>query len=75
MKDPTAPKRPMSAFLAYSNSRRAALKRKNPKATNSDLSKMLSKAWKELDPTERATYMEEEASLRAKVGQTIEPVF
>lgn len=65
-KDPSAPKRPMSAFLAYSNSRRAGLKRKNPKATNADLSKMLSKSWKELDATERAKYMEEEAALRAK---------
>ena len=65
-KDPTAPKRPMSAFLAYSNSRRAALKRQNPKATNSDLSKMLSKSWKELDGEERAKYMEEEADLRTK---------
>jgi len=65
-KDPSAPKRPMSAFLAYSNSRRAGLKRKNPKATNSDLSKMLSKSWKELIPEDRAKYMEEEAELRAK---------
>jgi HMG (high mobility group) box len=53
-KDPTAPKRPMSAFLAYSNSRRAALKREHPKSTNADLSRMLSKSWKELDPEERA---------------------
>ena len=53
-KDPLAPKRPMSAFLAYSNSRRAGLKRENPKATNADLSKMLSASWKELDPEERA---------------------
>jgi HMG (high mobility group) box len=53
-KDPSAPKRPMSAFLAYSNSRRAELKRQTPKATNADLSKMLSKSWKELPPTERA---------------------
>ena len=63
-KDPSAPKRPMSAFLAYSNSRRAGLKRLNPKATNSDLSKMLSKSWKELDGEERAKYMEEEAGKR-----------
>ena len=45
-KDPDAPKRPMSAFLAFSNQRRAALKRKNPDATNADLSKMLSVQWK-----------------------------
>ena len=65
-KDPSAPKRPMSAFLAYSNSRRAGLKRLNPKATNADLSKMLSKSWKELAADDRAKYMEEEAELRAK---------
>lgn len=48
----------MSAFLAYSNGRRAALKREHPKSTNADLSRMLSKTWKELPPTERAgTYV------------------
>lgn len=71
LQDPNAPKRPMSAFLAYSNSRRAGLKRENPKATNSDLSKMLSKSWKELAPEERAKYMEEEATLREKYKQDI----
>jgi HMG (high mobility group) box len=65
-KDPAAPKRPMSSFLAYSNSRRAALKREHPKSTNADLSRMLSKSWKELPPTERAVYMAEERKLREK---------
>lgn len=63
-KDPNAPKRPMSAFLAFSNQRRAALKRKNPDATNADLSKMLSVAWKEASPEFKAEYVEEEARLR-----------
>lgn len=49
-----APRRPMSAFLAYSNSRRANLKKEHPKSTNADLSRMLSKTWKELDPQDRA---------------------
>jgi len=43
----------MSAFLAYSNSRRAGLKRDHPKSTNADLSRMLSKSWKELPEEER----------------------
>ena len=64
-KDPTAPKRPMSAFLAFSNKRRAGLKREHPDATNSDLSKMLSKSWKEAPDELRKKYMEEEAGLRA----------
>merc|ERR1712130_1083113 len=46
-KDSGAPKRPMSAFLAFSNCRRAGIKRKNPGATNADLSRILSKMWKE----------------------------
>ena len=64
-KDPTAPKRPMSAFLAFSNKRRAALKRENQDATNADLSKMLSKTWKEIPEELRKKYMDEEAQLRA----------
>jgi hypothetical protein len=65
-KDPSAPKRPMSAFLAFSNQRRAALKRKNPDATNADLSKMLSVAWKEATDDFKAEFVEEEARLRAQ---------
>ena len=65
-RDPDAPKRPMSAFLAFSNKRRAALKRENPKATNADLSKMLSVKWKEATPEFKASFIEEEAKLRAK---------
>jgi hypothetical protein len=65
-KDPNAPRRPMSAFLAFSNKRRAALKRQTPDATNSDLSKMLSKMWKEATPEFKLDYVNEEAILRAK---------
>ena len=65
-KDPTAPKRPMSAFLAFSNKRRAALKRQHPDATNADLSKMLSKTWREAPEELRRKYMDEEAELRAQ---------
>lgn len=64
-KDPSAPKRPMSAFLAFSNKRRAALKREHPDATNADLSKMLSRIWKEAPEETRSKYVEEEAGLRS----------
>ncbi|GAX14892.1 hypothetical protein FisN_29Lh108 [Fistulifera solaris] len=66
VKDPNAPRRPMSAFLAFSNKRRASLKREHPTATNADLSKMLSKAWKEISPEMKQEYIQEEAELRAK---------
>jgi hypothetical protein len=71
LKDPAAPKRPMSAFLAYSNSRRADLKKKNPTATNADLSKMLSVQWKEISPEDKATYVESEAGLRKQYKSDI----
>jgi hypothetical protein len=70
-KDPTAPKRPMSAFLAFSNKRRAALKRQNHDATNSDLSKMLSKTWREAPEELRRKYMDEEAGLRQTYKEVI----
>jgi hypothetical protein len=65
-KDPSAPKRPSSAFLSFSNKRRAELKKNNPNATNADLSKMLSKTWKTCDDDTRREYTESEAQLRAK---------
>ena len=54
----------MSAFLAFSNSRRASIKRSNPTATNADISKTLSKMWKEAPGTLRKKYLDEEAKLR-----------
>jgi hypothetical protein len=42
------------------------LKRQTPDATNADLSKMLSKMWKEATPEFKLDYVNEEAILRAK---------
>lgn len=66
IRDPNAPRRPMSAFLAFSNKRRASLKREHPSATNADLSKMLSKSWKELSPEIKKEYIDQEALLRTQ---------
>jgi len=63
---PDAPKRPMSAFLAYSNSKRAALKRNNPSLKNGDLSKILSKAWKGEPEDVRQTYIQEARTRRSE---------
>jgi hypothetical protein len=70
-KDPAAPKRPMSAFLAFSNKRRAGLKREHPDATNADLSKMLSKTWKEIPEDIKKKYTDEEAELRATYKEEV----
>eukprot|EP00934_Nitzschia_sp_Nitz4_P009101 Nitzschia sp. Nitz4//scaffold4_size323378//217227//219427//NITZ4_000684-RA/size323378-snap-gene-0.464-mRNA-1//-1//CDS//3329553471//9091//frame0 len=62
-KDPNAPKRPMSAFLAFANSRRAEVKANHPKGTNGEISKLLSKMWKELSEEDQKEYREKEAVL------------
>ncbi|KAL7575858.1 hypothetical protein ACA910_003174 [Epithemia clementina (nom. ined.)] len=62
-KDPSAPKRPVSAFLAFSNTRRKALKQKYPESTNADLSKMLSKMWREASNEFRQDFIDEAARL------------
>ncbi|KAL7575855.1 hypothetical protein ACA910_003172 [Epithemia clementina (nom. ined.)] len=62
-KDPSVPKRPPTAFLLFSNKRRKALKRQYPDASNSDLSKMLSKTWREAPDSIRQKYMDEATDL------------
>jgi len=63
-RDPSAPKRPMSAFLFYSNSKRGMIRRKHKNVSNADISKILSKMWKEATPEERKVYIDREFSLR-----------
>lgn len=71
-KDPGAPKRPMSAFLAYSNSKRAGLKRKDPSLSNADVSRILSKAWRAAPEDERKRYIDQEFKLRQAYKVAIE---
>lgn len=63
-KDSNAPKRPMSAFLAFANSRRAEVKRQMPEADNGELSRALSKLWKDAPVEIRQQYIEEEKEKR-----------
>eukprot|EP00978_Attheya_sp_CCMP212_P032206 scaffold124448_cov48-Attheya_sp.AAC.1 len=63
-KDPTAPKRPMSAFLSYSNSKRSGVRVKNPTLNNIAISKMLATMWKGAPEDERKVHIEREAELR-----------
>jgi hypothetical protein len=62
-KDPNAPKRPMSAYLAFANSRRGAVKGKNSECTNGEISKILSRMWKEADEDIKQKHREDEAVL------------
>lgn len=64
-KHPLAPKRPMSAFLKYSQTRRAKVKEDNPDMSNTDVSRLLGEMWRNASPKERAPYVEQEERERA----------
>jgi len=64
-KDPKAPKRPMSAFLAYSKKMRSQVKNDHTAINNVDVSKMLAEMWRNLPKDERDVFIEKEAQQRA----------
>lgn len=65
LKDPTAPKRPMSAFLAFANCRRAEVKAQNPDCSNGEISKILSAKWKDAPESIKQKCRDDEAALWA----------
>lgn len=65
MKDPNTPKRPMSAFLAFSNERRKVIVEENPQLSGSEISSALSKLWKECPYEVKQQYREREAKERS----------
>lgn len=70
-RDPAAPKRPMSAFLSYSNSKRAKVKVDNPDISNADISRILARMWKEAPEEERKIHIEKEYALRQSYKKAI----
>lgn len=63
-KNPTAPKRPASAFLAFSNERRRDVSQDNPDLSSAEISGLLSKMWKEAPTPVRDKFREEERQRR-----------
>ena len=52
------PKRPLSAYLTFSNVVREEIKEKNPKMSFSNVNKTLGKLWSELNDTDRKIYQD-----------------
>lgn len=65
-KDPTVPKRPMSAFLAFSNHKRKVVRQEHQHLTNADVTRLLGRMWKNLPSEERRVYQDEEARMRER---------
>ena len=60
IKYPDAPKKPMSAFLAFGNERRKAIADANPLLSNAEISSLLSKLWKECPADIKKAYRDKE---------------
>lgn len=52
-KDPNAPKRPLSAFMYYSQKQRPNVKKENPNASFADVARILGEQWKALTASEK----------------------
>jgi len=63
-KDPSAPKRPMSAFLYFSQDRRRTIKDKNPTLKNTEVSRILGELWRNASDLEKKPHVDREKSER-----------
>ncbi len=70
-KDPSAPKRPMSAFLYFSQGRRQQIKDKNPEMKNTEVSRLLGEQWRNASEEERRPYVDKEKGEREKYKVSI----
>lgn len=52
-KDPNAPKKPLSAFMLYTNNRRPEIMKKSSGLKITEVSSMIGKEWKELTEEEK----------------------
>lgn len=71
-KDPNAPKRPLSAFMYYSQHARAGTKEANPDASFGDLGRLLGASWKELSEQDRTPFTEKAAHDKQRYDQEME---
>ena len=58
-KDPNKPKRPLSAYMFFSQDWRERIKAENPEAGFGEVGKLLGAKWKELDEEEKKPYIEQ----------------
>ena len=70
-KDPNAPKRPMSAFLSYSNSKRSEVKKLHQGKTNAEVSRILASMWKEAKDEDKKSFIDHEFKLRQEYKTAI----
>ncbi|KAI3625662.1 hypothetical protein CBS9595_001023 [Malassezia furfur] len=57
-KDPAAPKRPLSAYMFFSQDWRERVKSENPDAGFGDVGRLLGTKWKEMSEDEKKPYID-----------------
>lgn len=62
LKDPEAPKRPKSSYLFFCAAKRDSVKKKNPDAKVTEISKELGKMWRALNPKKKKKYEKKAAT-------------
>ncbi|KAG8986007.1 Non-histone chromosomal protein 6 [Tulasnella sp. 427] len=65
-KDKGGPKRPLSAFMYFCKDWRDRVKAENPEASFGEVGKLLGAKWKELDESEKTSYLEQAAKDKAR---------
>jgi len=70
-KDPSAPKRPMSAFLYYSQKMRPIVKKQHPNISNTDVSKLLGEMWNKASDDEKAPHIHCAATKREQYNMDV----
>merc|ERR1712122_246564 len=56
IKDPNAPKKPLSAYFLFSQEERLKVKSENPDMSITEVAKELGKRWATIDPATKASY-------------------
>ncbi|GAA5862053.1 hypothetical protein JCM3774_006153 [Rhodotorula dairenensis] len=65
-KDPNAPKRPLSAYMLFSQDKRAEVKEEKPDVSFGEIGKILGAKWKEADENERKPYEDKAAAEKVR---------
>ncbi|BGP58039.1 hypothetical protein JCM8202_001722 [Rhodotorula sphaerocarpa] len=65
-KDPNAPKRPLSAYMLFSQDKRAEVKEEQPDVSFGEIGKILGSKWKEATPDEKKPYEDKAAAEKVR---------
>lgn len=70
-KDPNEPKRPLNAYMLFSQANRDEIKEENPTASIGEIAKILGQEWKELSPEDKEPYASQAAAAKEEYAVVI----